>query len=75
MCALPPKADIHEHDQHVRFVPIADIVPQKKVRLAAAFAAAASIPDDHNPVTLAVASYRACHGLASRQSHVGRMAR
>jgi len=25
MSALPPKADIVEHDRHVRFVPIADI--------------------------------------------------
>jgi hypothetical protein len=27
MSALPPKADIVEHDRHVRFVPKADIAP------------------------------------------------
>jgi hypothetical protein len=27
MSALPPKADIHRHDEHVRFVPKADIGP------------------------------------------------
>jgi hypothetical protein len=31
MSALPPKADIAERDRHVRFVPKADIAPQKSI--------------------------------------------
>jgi len=36
MSALPPKADIGEHDEHVRFVPKADIAgadEEKKISL------------------------------------------
>ena len=34
MSALPPKADIAEHNWHVRFVPKADILPRSKERRA-----------------------------------------
>ena len=33
MSALPPKADIVEHDHHVRFVPIGDIRVDPKEKL------------------------------------------
>ena len=43
MSALPPKADIAKHYWHVRFVPIADIVPLKIFRAEIGWAGAESV--------------------------------
>jgi hypothetical protein len=45
MSALPPKADIVQHGGNVRFVPIADILPRRAVRLSEGGVADAMLPD------------------------------